>query len=99
MTKKTRITALLLAAAILTVMLCSAFYLALEAGHDCIGDGCAICCQIAVCRNVLKNFRCPSAPQPLLLRLHTLCAGMFLPARTTHKAILWYLSRSNFQIK
>ena len=43
MTKKTRITALLLAAAILTVMLCSAFYLALEAGHDCIGDGCAIC--------------------------------------------------------
>ena len=41
MTKKTRIAALLLAAAILTVMLCSAFYLALEAGHDCIGDGCA----------------------------------------------------------
>ena len=55
MTKKTRITALLLAAAVLTVMLCSAFYLALEAGHDCIGDGCAICCQIAVCRNVLKK--------------------------------------------
>lgn len=55
MTKKTRIAALLLAAAVLTVMLCSAFYLALEAGHDCIGDGCAICCQIAVCRNVLKK--------------------------------------------
>ena len=47
--------ALLLAAAVLTVMLCSAFYLALGAGHDCIGDGCAICCQIAVCRNVLKK--------------------------------------------
>ena len=48
MTKKTRIAALLLAAAVLTVMLCSAFYLALGAGPDCIGDGCAICCQIAV---------------------------------------------------
>ena len=98
MTKKTRITALLLAAAILTVMLCSAFYLALEAGHDCIGDGCAICCQIAVCRNVLKKLSLSVCAAAFAVAF-TYCAGMFLPARTTHKAILWYLSRSNFQIK
>ena len=77
MTKKTRIAALLLAAAVLTVMLCSAFYLALEAGHDCIGDGCAICCQIAVCRNVLRKLSLSVCAAVFAASLpYTLCRGI-----------------------
>ena len=81
MTKKTRIAALLLAAAVLTVMLCSAFYLALEAGHDCIGDGCAICCQIAVCRNVLKKLSLSVCAGALAAAFtYTLRRGIFVCA-------------------
>ena len=86
MTKKTRIAALLLAAAVLTVMLCSAFYLALEAGHDCIGDGCAICCQITVCRNVLRKLStsvCAAAFAAVLS--YTLCRNILICADCIHR--------------
>lgn len=55
MTKQKRMLALVMAAAILFVVLTSAFFIAAEADHDCIGDGCEICCQINVCRTVLKG--------------------------------------------
>lgn len=86
MTKKTRIAALLLAAAVLTVMLCSAFYLALEAGHDCIGDGCAICYQIAVCRNVLKKLSLSVCAAALAAAFtYTLCREFLTCADCIHR--------------
>ena len=53
MTKQKRVLALAMAAAILFIVLASAFFIAAEANHDCIG-GCKICCQINVCCTVLK---------------------------------------------
>ena len=55
MTKQKRMLALVMAAAILFVVLTSAFFVAAEADHDCIGDGCEICCQIDACCAVLKG--------------------------------------------
>ena len=55
MAKRNRCLALVMAAAILFVMLTSAFFIAAEADHDCIGDGCEICCQVNVCHAVLKS--------------------------------------------
>ena len=55
MTKQKRVLALAMAAAILFIVLASAFFIAAEAHHDCIGGGCKICCQINVCRAVLKG--------------------------------------------
>ena len=55
MTKKLCFMTRLLAAVLAVVMLSSAIYLAVEADHDCSGDGCAICHQISVCENLLKS--------------------------------------------
>ena len=55
MVKTKRILAMLMAVAIFAVMLSSAFFLAEEAHHDCIGDGCRICVQMNVCRGILKS--------------------------------------------
>ncbi len=55
MAKRNRILALVTAAVVLFVMLTSAFFIAAEAGHDCIGDGCEICCQVNACRAVLRG--------------------------------------------
>lgn len=55
MAKHKRIAAAFLAAALLLVMLGSAFFVIEESDHDCIGEGCAICFQLNVCQNVLKN--------------------------------------------
>ena len=54
MAKQKRMLALVMAAAILFIVLTSAFFIAAEATHDCIGGGCKICCQINVCCTVLK---------------------------------------------
>lgn len=54
MTKRTRFLFALTAALLVFVMLFSAFYIAAEAGHDCAGEDCRICRQIAVCRNTLN---------------------------------------------
>ena len=37
------------------IMLFSVLYIALEADHDCCGEGCAICMQIRVCEGLLRN--------------------------------------------
>ena len=55
MEKRDRKLALLLALAVCFVMLFSAFYIAAEADHDCIGENCPICYQISVCENTLKS--------------------------------------------
>lgn len=55
MTKQKRIFTLLLAVAVLFVMLFSAFYIAVEAHHDCTGEDCPVCTLICLCRNTLKN--------------------------------------------
>lgn len=55
MVKPKRILAMLMAVAIFAVMLSSAFFLAEEAHHDCVGDGCQICVQMNVCRGILKS--------------------------------------------
>ena len=51
--KRNRIAALLLAVTILVIMLYSAFFVAAEADHDCVG--CPICYQIDACQNTLKS--------------------------------------------
>ena len=56
--KRNRIAALLLAVTILVIMLYSAFFVAAEADHDCVGEGCPICYQIDACQNTEKPFAC-----------------------------------------
>lgn len=55
MKKKTRVAAFLLAVAVLFVMLSSALFIAAEAGHECPGENCSVCCLINACREALKN--------------------------------------------
>ena len=55
MGKTKRILAMVMAVAIFAVMLSSALFLAEEADHDCIGDGCQICLQLNLCRGVLTS--------------------------------------------
>lgn len=55
MGKTKRILAMVMAVALFAVMLSSALFLAEEADHDCIGDGCQICLQLNLCRGVLKS--------------------------------------------
>ena len=54
MTNRKRVTAAIVAAAILLVVVFSSFFIAAEADHDCVGENCPICCQIAVCKGILK---------------------------------------------
>ena len=52
---RNRIMAILLSVIVFLAMLCSSFYIAEEANHDCIGENCPICDQIRVCQNSLKT--------------------------------------------
>lgn len=55
MTQRNRDFARLLAVVVCLVVLLSAFYIAAEADHDCIGEHCLICCHVAVCKTVLET--------------------------------------------
>lgn len=55
MSKRNRVLTVLLAAAVLFVMLSSAFFIAIEADHNCTGEDCPVCCQIEVCIHTLKS--------------------------------------------
>ena len=55
MAKKMRIGAVILALMVLFAMLSSMCFIATESEHDCAGEDCPICCQISICRNVLKT--------------------------------------------
>ena len=77
MTKKNRITAVFLAVMVLIVMLGSAFFIAAEADHDCVGKGCPVCCQINICQNTLRNLSlavCAAAFAAAFT--HTLCRNI-----------------------
>ncbi len=37
------------------IMLFSVLYIALEADHDCCGEGCSVCAQIRACEDLLWN--------------------------------------------
>ena len=53
--KRNRIAALLLAVTVLVITLYSALFVAAEADHDCVGEGCPICYQVEACQNTLKG--------------------------------------------
>lgn len=55
MSKKNRVWAVLLLAAVLFVMLSSAYYIAVETNHACVCENCPICYQISVCEHTLKS--------------------------------------------
>lgn len=63
---------------ILLVLLFSAAFIAAEADHDCVGENCPICAQIAVCQNILKTFSLAVciAAFPAVFS-YTLCRGSF----------------------
>lgn len=50
-----RIFVLLLIAAVCFAVLFSAFYIASEADHDCIGDNCTVCARLCACENLLGS--------------------------------------------
>ena len=68
MTNRKRIISIIAAATLLLSILCSMVYIAAEADHDCVGDGCAICAQISICRNTLKD------------QMTAVCAAVFAAA-------------------
>ena len=55
MTNRKRAIAIIVAAAILLIVIFSSAYIAAEAGHDCIGEKCPVCCQISICKSILKT--------------------------------------------
>ena len=52
---RTKITALLMSLALLIAVLLSAFYIADETNHSCIGDHCPICHEMELCETVLTS--------------------------------------------
>ena len=99
MTKKSRLITGLLAAVLAAVMLSSAVYIAVEANHNCSGEDCAICHQLQVCENLLKSIGLAGAAGFSPRRSGMPRAGSFPPARRLSARLLWFHSRSSFQIK
>ena len=77
MTKKFRFMTGLLAVVLAFVMLSSVAYIAAESDHDCTGVDCAICHQINVCQNALKNLSLAVCAAVFAAALpYTLCRGI-----------------------
>lgn len=55
MTKKKRILAVIVAVSLLFVMLSFSAFALHNADHDCIGEGCSICAQINLCKNLVES--------------------------------------------
>lgn len=55
MKQKTRILAVLFAAALLFILLGSAQFVAAEENHDCTGRDCPVCVQLGICENILHS--------------------------------------------
>ncbi len=53
--KNTGIAACIMGIMMFAVVLFSAFYIAVETGHDCEGEDCPICACIEQCRNTLRQ--------------------------------------------
>ncbi len=58
---KSKKAAALLALLLAFVMLFSVLYIALEAHHDCSGDGCAVCAQIHACEKLIQQLALAAA--------------------------------------
>lgn len=54
------------------LMLFSVVYIALEADHDCCGEGCAVCAQIQACEDLLRNLMTASVLAAALWCLYAL---------------------------
>ena len=50
-----RIAAALLGLLLLSLLLCSAFYVAAEAEHDCTGEDCPVCLSLEHCASLLRQ--------------------------------------------
>ena len=79
MAKSKRILAMLMAVAILAIIISSALFLAEEAHHDCIGDGCQICFQMNVCRGILKSLSLALYAAVAALAVACILCGSFNP--------------------
>ena len=53
--KRKRLLAALIAGLTVAALLAACGFIALEAEHDCPGEGCHICAQLGVCRNLLRT--------------------------------------------
>ena len=99
MTKKFRLITGLLAAVLAAVMLSSAVYIAVEANHTAPAravPSATSCRSVKICSRALGL--------PVLLRFSPRRSGMpragsFPPARRLSARLLWFHSRSSFQIK
>ena len=81
MGKTKRILAMVMAVALFAVMLSSALFLAEEADHDCIGDGCQICLQLNICRGVLKSLSLVLLAAAAPLTVACILWGNFWPSK------------------
>ncbi len=78
-----------LALLVALIILFSVLFIALEAGHDCCGDGCAICAQIRACENLLRNLLTATAPAAAVWCLFALtCVFANTGCRTAHSRTL-----------
>ena len=55
MTERTRIISAITVITVVFVLLFSILYIAVEADHDCTGEDCPICEQIAICQQQLEQ--------------------------------------------
>ena len=99
MTKKSRLITGLLAAVLAAVMLSSAVYIAVETNHNCSGEDCAICPSCRSVRICSRALGLPVLPRFSPRRSGMPRAGSFPPARRLSARLLWFHSRSSFQIK
>ena len=67
MTKARRILTGLLIAAMILVMVCAVFFVAVSAQHQCLHENCRICAMLGVCEQVLRRL-------PVLAAVLILCA-------------------------
>lgn len=90
MSKKCRVVAILIAAAVLFVMLSSACYIAVEADHDCTGEDCPICYQINICENTLKSLGQAVASVTLAVFIGIFAASLpsFEKRQAVHKTLV-----------
>ncbi len=75
-TLKLRIIAASVLIVILAVMLFSLFFVAIEADHDCQGEGCSVCLQIEQCESLLRVVS--DTLIPVILKLLLLMAPLLL---------------------
>ncbi len=80
MTKRNRSVALFMALAVFVVVLFSSLYTVENADHDCVGESCPICAQIAVCENTLHGFSMAAVAVAAIVFAPVFCALAVKPA-------------------